>query len=250
MRGQQGITLAETLLSMAVTSVLLTSVFTSFVAGQSAFLTSEATLEAQQTARNALDVIQQDLAGAQIYGYFNGQDPSVQPGGNGKVFVKFRRLDPSLVDDSGNPNWQATPIFMYLWCPAGNGPGHLGQNVCAQVLPAPPTARQLVLVRSGTPGDPAANPLGLNTGSWTLVRVVSSLMQNPTADAADQSGFVVTAWDANGGAVLMDPTRAPDIDPRRVDVAIRTARRGTGSMAARVVRTGIQSRLELRNAQP
>lgn len=198
MAKRRGFTLVETLLSIALFGTMLATVLSSFVTGQSAFFTSEAYLQSSQSARNALDIITQDLAGAQIRNYFNGQDPAVQAGGNGKVFVKFRRMNPAIVDANGNRVWD-NQIFMYLWCPQGAAtPPWTTINVCTNILNAagsqsqPALPGELLLVRAA-----ASNPGGDSTGQWVRDRVLI----NGSERQGQVVRFLIALTQANGAAV-------------------------------------------------
>ena len=214
MRLRSGFTLLEMMVSLVLFGSMLATVFATFTTSQSVFFTTEAFVAAQQSSRNALDVIQQDLAGAQIYSYYVGA-------GNGKVYVKFHRLRPGIVNANGNLNWQtglppgdpSGPMLMYIWCPAGlNGPldpvlGAGGGNICAQIVPTPPGSRELLLVQAA-----AANPQGRNDGQWVRVRVVANNLQNPTANVPDPdpaNGFAVTLTQLNGTPVTPANTGCP-----------------------------------------
>lgn len=193
-----GFTLTELLFSTVIASGLLAVTYTAMSSGQAAFSISEAVLQAQQAARNAIDAVGRDLADAQIYAFSHG--------GTGKSYVKFRRPDPNLVDGSDkdadgatdDPLWQfdtvkGIPAFMYAWCPGAA----LTQDPCRQILPdiGGPTdvaTGPLVFARAGrppqAPDNPASNRLADSSQPWTRIRVVA---QNVTS-------FEIRFWNALG----------------------------------------------------
>lgn len=269
----RGFTLVETLMSVAIFGTMLATIWTTFATGQSWFFTMEAFVQAHQSARNALDVVQQDLTGAQIYSYY----------GSGKGYVKFRRLRPGILNPTGNLDWQtglppgdpSGPMLMYLWCPAGvNGPvdpvwGAPGGNVCAQIVPTAPQPRELLLVQAAP-----SNPQGRNDGQWVRVRVVANNLQNPTGNVPDPdpaNGLTITLTQLNGTPLPAADVNCPGgggpmescvnnpgnafglgFDPNtplfvRLGVAVRTR---ASTSTGRVVRsTNMQGGVELRNRQ-
>lgn len=205
MQGRNGMTLIETALSITIFTGLFATVLTSYITGQRSFYTSEAFLQSFRTARGAVDEVKTELANSQIYSYyqvFNGAN------GQGKTYVKFRRLDTvqdtlgglgtdglgnpidvpdtfaDLVGSNARPIWNtnAGQTFMYIWCTGA----FFGQEPCSRLVPAP-TAGLGQLVLAQTVGGPE------NDVAWNRVRVV----------ATNVTRFIVTPIRADNGVVPM-----------------------------------------------
>lgn len=268
--GQQGFTLFEMLVCSTLFVVLGGAVLNVMTTGQLSFATNEVVLQAQQTARNALDVITQDLTDAQLYSYENG-------GGGGKLYyVKFRRLQPIFIDSNGTLQWDNinnSLMRMYVWCP----PAAMTMDPCARILTFPtgvPTdiagVGPLLLI---TPGP--GNSDGENNLSWAVDRVlapqVTSAEQNAVGFSVSlvaSDGIVMTnqramtecnAHSPNGSELCVNrelfqppgPTPAsafgtPEKLPVTVTVSLTTrARTSSGRVATNTVQTSIR----LRNQQ-
>lgn len=148
MNHRHGFALLDTLISLALFSTILATVFSMMAAGQSGFLTNGAFLQAQQTARNAADIIEQELKGAQIINDYISTDQNVL------MYVTYRKMTPGIVDTAagsafGTPLWDNTKNYILLWCPngaAGNPVPFWGNNSCATISGYQPEAGDLVLL--------------------------------------------------------------------------------------------------------
>lgn len=250
MTNRRGMTIVEVILSLTITGLVLSSFYAALTSGQAAFLTSEAAFHSQDVARSAIAAIQQDLSGAQIYTYYDGDQGGA---GGGKVFVKFRRLPDrsvgALVDANGDPNWTPTtpwPIWMYLWCPQGvDGPPWGAVNACAQVQPTPPASGELLLVRN----DPSSNPMGLSVLPWQRVRTLAW-------NLASAEGLSIAVTDAAGDRMHSEIDGNPNepgelgFHPRRVDITLQTVPEASGVVrGGTTVVSTVRSRIWLRNPQ-
>lgn len=169
MRGQDGFTIVETLLSLVLMGTMMGTLLSSYTISERSFFSSETYLIADQNLRSAMEAVRKDLGDSQIVNYYDliGADGA----GNGKVFVKFRRLDPAAavpVDANGDPAWEAT-VRAYLWCPTGAGFGMCNPAIIGFT----PTTTQLLLLSST-----AANPTGAYNLPWTVDRVVTNNLQS------------------------------------------------------------------------
>lgn len=223
-RHRGGFTMVEMLFAFALFGTMLAALLNGFVTGQSSFMTSEAYLQASQTARNALDVIQQDLAGADLFGYVNGSD--VITGGH---WVLFQRVNPGIID--GNGVRQLGPLLGYAWCPNG---GVAGPTPCC--VARADGQRELFMV----------SQTGAGCGWIRQGRVLAQNLKLPTDPPLGFWGFDVRVTDAAGNALVEGLAGAGSAGAARVDLTIRTASQIRGSQRAQ---TEIRSRVKLRNLQ-
>lgn len=164
-----GFTLPEILLSISLFSTMLVTVLSVFSTAQQNYFTSVGMQQAQLRTMGVLEEMRDDLIGARIEGYMN------EYSGQGKVFVKFRRLsvgtasqpvasaDDTMLAGEKEPIWEAQ-VRMYVWCVLSNEDA---DPPCNRITPRP-EPDQLLLVRA----DPATNPSGLVDGDWLQERVV------------------------------------------------------------------------------
>lgn len=189
-QGQRGLSYIEMMVSTTLLVTLLMTVSNSLVSSQQIYASSETGFRVQQSNRVAMDMIKEDLTGAQIDGWLR-----VVPGdGRGNVLVKFRRLGSSITTNGTTLDWDnLNTMRMYVWCSAAS----MGFNPCAKITPAP-RPNELLLVRA----NPATNPTGLVSGDWIRDRVVTAdlnLSGMPTVAPFDLS--VIRA--DNAGLVSM-----------------------------------------------
>lgn len=162
MHRHSGLTLVEMLISLALFGTLMSAVMASFVTGQRAFSMSETFIQAHQTARSAMDTVQQDLAQARIDGI-----------GSFGLYVRFRRPAQAIVDAAGQPSWEPQRR-MYVWCPSA----FLTADPCQQIQP-----------RLATP-PPDVGRWGDGSQAEPLAGRVSGLDRTPHGRAA--SGLMET----------------------------------------------------------
>ncbi len=203
MRQNRGFTLVECIVSAALLAAMLTTIWGTLATGQSAFGVSEAFLQANQAARAAFDVIEQDLATSQLYSYYNNGK------GNGKVYVKFRRIVTSgttFLDATTTPPkpvWEGTAgtidwMRMYVWCrwPI--------DDPCARIeLPITqahfdPLPGQLLRIH--TRSD--INPNGDIKGAWVLDGVIAQNLDWAGFDASHVLPFSITSAQTSTGAAV------------------------------------------------
>ena len=200
---RHGFTLIETLLSIALFGTMLATVLTTFTTGQSSFFTTEAFLQANQSARSALDTIAQDLSGSLIRSYANIGVAN----GNGKVYVKFRRIRSEILEPAGSdpdvdgrlnePYWDVT-YWMYIWCRGDR----MAAAPCSSIIAKPewgaPASGQLLLVVTNAF---VGNPDGENKLPWAIFRIIAQDVTLFQVGLKYDNGDVVPAMDVQCGAL-------------------------------------------------
>ncbi len=200
---RRGFTIIETFLSITIFTIMMATILSLFVNSEAAVSMADASLTAQSDWRAAVNAMQDDLSGAQIYSYYAGALP------NDPVYIKFRRLKSGIIDAAWAPDWEDQVMdprmFMYIWCPNGSSSNAVnGVNVCGWISPSIGTStairRQLLLVQSQS-----ATTSGSNQEPWRPVRGVASGLQHTELDDLER-GLTLSVTNIGTGLAIPQVT--------------------------------------------